>query len=162
MPKRILALLLLLITIGCDRVTKHAATAKLAGMPPHSYLAGMVRLEYAENRGAFLSIGAHLSERARFLAFQCGVGAILAVLLFVALRQRWSGLALAGVSLTLAGGLSNLLDRVTRGSVVDFMTMGIGPWWTGIFNVADLAVFVGGALIVIGRSKESKLRPVNG
>jgi signal peptidase II len=162
MPKRILALLLLLITIGCDRVTKHVATARLAGMPAQSYLAGTVRLEYAENRGAFLSVGAHLSEWSRFVVLQCGVAAILAFLAFVALKQRWSGLALAGASFTIAGGLSNLADRISRGSVVDFMTMGIGPWWTGIFNVADLAIVLGGTLIVIGRSREPKLTPTDG
>jgi hypothetical protein len=37
-------------TIGCDRVSKHIATATLAGEPGRSYLADTIRLEYVENR----------------------------------------------------------------------------------------------------------------
>jgi signal peptidase II len=47
-------------TIGCDRVTKHMAAALLADKPPQSFLADSVRLEYAENAGGFLSLGAGL------------------------------------------------------------------------------------------------------
>ena len=47
-----------LATIGCDRATKHVATALLAGEPDRSYLADTVRLGYAENTGGFLSLGA--------------------------------------------------------------------------------------------------------
>jgi len=46
-----------------------------------------------------------------------------------------------------AGGISNLIDRILWGSVVDFMSVGVGPLRTGIFNVADVAVMIGIALI---------------
>ena len=65
MVGKIFALALLLTTIGCDRVTKHLAT-KLAEMPPRSYFGDTLRLEYAENSGAFPSMGSRLPEWARF------------------------------------------------------------------------------------------------
>jgi signal peptidase II len=41
------------------------------------------------------------------------------------------------------------VDRFTNsGAVIDFISMGIGPWRTGIFNVADVAV-LGGVLFVL-------------
>jgi signal peptidase II len=38
---------------------------------------------------------------------------------------------------------------VTIGSVIDFMTIAIGPFRTGIFNVADVAIMAGVALLVV-------------
>ena len=47
-------------TIGCDRVTKHAAAAYLAGTPTRSFLGDTIRVGYVENTGGFLSLGAEL------------------------------------------------------------------------------------------------------
>ena len=41
-------------TIGCDRVTKHAASAYLAGTPDRSFLSDTIRVGYVENTGGFL------------------------------------------------------------------------------------------------------------
>ena len=49
----------------------------------------------------------------------------------------------------LAGGLSNLVDRIAMGSVIDFLNIGIGPIRTGIFNVADVAIMAGIALLLV-------------
>jgi lipoprotein signal peptidase len=50
--------------------------------------------------------------------------------------------------LFLAGGLSNLADRLAIGSVIDFLNVGIGQVRTGIFNVADVAIMTGAALVL--------------
>jgi signal peptidase II len=147
-------LVLVLTTIGCDRVTKQLAMGTLAGRGSRSYLSDTLRLEYAENTGAFLSLGENLPGWARRSLFAYGTGVLLVVLAAVAVRQRWSGAALAGACLIWAGGASNLIDRLTRGSVVDFLNVGIGPVRTGIFNVADLAVAVGVVLLIAARHRE--------
>jgi signal peptidase II len=54
---------------------------------------------------------------------------------------------LIGGILFIAGGTSNLVDRIARGNVVDFMNVGIGSLRTGIFNVADVALMVGVVLV---------------
>jgi len=144
---------LLLTTIGCDRITKQAARSKLMGAPTQYYFAGTVQLEYAENTGAFLSLGSQLPEWARTTLLRVGVALALATLVLIALKYQWSGVALAGASLTFAGGVSNLLDRILRGSVVDFMSVGVGSIRTGIFNVADVAIIVGGVLLVRARRR---------
>jgi lipoprotein signal peptidase len=51
---RLVLLLAIGATIGCDRVTKHVAATTLSGTPSRSFLADTVRLEYVENTGAFL------------------------------------------------------------------------------------------------------------
>src|SRR6185295_1777524 len=73
-----LALLAVVVaTIGCDQVAKHVATTHLAGGPPQSYLGGAFRLEYAENTGGFLSVGADLPLWARTAIFSVGNGLLL-------------------------------------------------------------------------------------
>ena len=145
---RAFLLLAVVATIGCDRVTKHFAATTLAGMPGRSFLADTVRLEYAENTGGFLSLGADLPPAVRTGLFTIGTGLLLLGAIVVAVRFRWHGPSLAGFMLFIAGGASNWLDRVMHGSVIDFLNVGIGPVRTGIFNVADIAVMLGIGLFV--------------
>jgi signal peptidase II len=63
------------------------------------------------------------------------------------------------VTLFVAGGASNLVDRITYGMVIDFMNVGIGPLRTGIFNVADIAVVVGGILMLEGYRSDRRGAP---
>jgi signal peptidase II len=83
--------------------------------------------------------------------FTIGTGLMLLVLVGAALRLRWRGWLLIGTGLVLAGGASNWVDRLVRGSVVDFMNVGIGPLRTGIFNVADMAIMMGGAILLLSQ-----------
>jgi signal peptidase II len=145
-----LALLLLVVTtIGCDRVTKHLATENLAGAPTQSFLGDTVRLTYAENTGGFLSLGADMPPALRTAVFTMATGALLLVLAVMAWRQRGSKWHAAAFSLFIAGGVSNWFDRVTDGWVVDFLNVGIGWLRTGVFNVADVAIMLGVALFVV-------------
>ena len=70
--------------------------------------------------------------------------------MLAALTRRLKGMALLGLWLLFAGGFSNLVDRVVHGRVVDFLNVGIGPVRTGIFNVADMAIMLGVALLLGG------------
>ncbi len=144
----VLLCLLLAATAGCDRVTKHLAVTTLAGYPDHSFLADTVRLQYHENPGAFLSLGAAWSPVARTLAFQVANGLFLLALAIAATRRRLSWIETCGFGLFMAGSLSNLIDRIAVGSVIDFMNVGIGPVRTGIFNIADVAILVGVVLLL--------------
>lgn len=150
---RTLLLVAAMATIGCDRVTKHIATAALAGEPGRSYWAGMVRFEYVENTGGFLSLGASLPPSARTGLFTIGTGFLLMVLIGAAVRFHWRGWLLIGTTLVVAGGVSNWVDRLVRGSVVDFMNVGVGSLRTGVFNVADAAIMVGVAALLCAHGR---------
>lgn len=145
---RFVLVLAVLGTIGCDRVTKHLAEEALAGTAGRPYLADTVWLGYVENRGGFLSVGAGLSPALRTVVFTGGTALTLVVLIVVAIRYKWGGWPAIGVALFIAGGVSNWIDRAVRGSVVDFLNIGIGPVRTGVFNVADVAIMLGAAIVV--------------
>jgi signal peptidase II len=145
----VLLCLLLAATAGCDRVTKHLALTNLAGMPGQSYLGDTIRLDYHENAGGFLSTGAAWRPEVRAAVFQVANGFFLLGTLIMAMKFKWSRLAGAGLVLFLAGGLSNLIDRIAMGRVIDFLNVGIGPVRTGIFNVADVAIMAGIGLLML-------------
>ncbi len=134
---------LLLLTVACDQTSKRLAAELLEGLGPHPYMGGSVVFLYAENSGAFLGLGARLTETARFWLFTVGVSALLA-LFVVKLHRAESRLELVGWSLIVGGGLGNLIDRVLRdGRVIDFLRIGVGELRTGIFNLADAAIVFG-------------------
>jgi signal peptidase II len=141
---RIFVLALMLTVIGCDHVTKRIASEQLSGTAGRSYLNDVVRFEYAENSGAFLSWGAGLPG---LLIVGAGIGLI--AIATIAIKGQWRGLSLIGASLVVAGGLSNLVDRIARGVVIDFVTVGWGALRTGVFNIADVALVIGVAMIVM-------------
>lgn len=141
--------------IGCDQATKRVAVNALKGAAPSSFLGDTFRLQYAENPGAFLSLGADLEPGMRHWLLVVAVGVVLAGFLAYALMNRRLGLAaVSGLALLAGGGISNWLDRVFSGGVVvDFMNMGIGPVRTGIFNVADIAIMAGAAMVAWPRRR---------
>src|SRR5687767_11829939 len=134
----LLVLLACLATVGCDRLTKHAATTLLADTQERSFLGDTVRLSYSENTGGFLSLGAGLPAKHRLLLFTVATGLLLIGLAVSAIGGRWNGSRLLGAALVVTGGGSNWIDRVIAGAVVDFLNVGIGSVRTGIFNVADV------------------------
>jgi len=148
-------------SVACDQVTKEMAIKELRGEPMRSYLGDTFRLQFAENRGAFLSLGASLSEEHRTILFSVLVGIFLVAMLIYTLVGKslafWHVMALA---LLVGGGLSNWWDRVSRdGRVVDFMNMGIGSLRTGIFNVADLGIMAGAFMMLVLGWYEKKAVP---
>lgn len=150
--RAVLILALLFGTIGCDHVAKHVAVTRLRGTPARSLFDGVVRLHYAENPGAFLSLGAELPAAVRRAVFTVGSGLLLLALGGFVLLQRQAGrLETIAVALIVGGGVSNLVDRVLRdGRVVDFVQLVFGPLHTGIFNVADVALTTGALLLLVG------------
>lgn len=157
----VLLCLLLAATAGCDRVTKHYAITTLAGQPGQSFLGDTVRLDYQENQGGFLSAGARWSPHTRIVVFQIANGAFLLGALLFARRYTWSKVGIVGLALFLAGGFSNLIDRIAVGTVVDFMNVGIGPVRTGIFNVADVAIMVGAGVLAWEARRNSYITEVS-
>jgi signal peptidase II len=140
-----------LLTAGCDHAVKHAAREALGDGAVHSFMSGVVRFQLVHNAGGFLSFGARLAPALRdaffLFAAPLGVGLLAASAFRTAARRRAS---LAGLALLCGGGLANWLDRVLNaGAVTDFVSLGFGVLRTGIFNVADVAILAGAALLLV-------------
>lgn len=143
-------LLLMVLCVGCDQITKDAAQQYLTLESPQSWFHDTIRLEYAENTGAFLSLGDGLSKELRTILFQAFPALWLVALAIILFTKEMPRLSANAWSLVLSGGIGNLLDRLLHdGRVIDFMNFGIGPLRTGIFNVADVFITMGVLLLVI-------------
>lgn len=149
-------LFLLTVIIGTDHITKWIAirTLKETGAS-YSFWDDVFRLQYAENKGAFLSLGASLPAGMRTF-IMTGVNTIVlgALLLYLLTARTIASVTVCAFGLVVAGGIGNLIDRIFRdGRVVDFMNMGIriGPLSlrTGIFNIADVAIMAGLFLLLL-------------
>jgi signal peptidase II len=152
--RRILFIIaVLVLCVGCDRITKVTARNYLLRSQPVSYLGDLFRFQYAENTGVFLGLGSSLPAGLRLWIFSILTGVVLAgILVFVLVKDHLSITFAAGLSLIVAGGTGNLIDRLLHhGTVTDFLNVGLGNLRTGIFNIADVAIMAGlGLLIVFG------------
>ena len=156
--------------VGVDRWTKVLALEHIKDHPPQVFFGDLFRMEYAENPGAFLSLGASLSAETRFWIFAVAVGVFLIGASWVLFRENFGGksapppadkildvLTAFSLSVIIGGGIGNLIDRATRANhgVVDFLNVGIGSFRTGIFNVADMAIMLGVILLAWRSFKRS-------
>lgn len=113
-------------------------------------LTSFINITHHENPGAAFSFLASASgwQRWFFTVLALAVSGVIVVWLW---RLRSGGqlvLPLA-LALVLGGALGNVLDRVRLGHVVDFIQVLIAGWPFPSFNVADSAITVGAALLII-------------
>ncbi len=142
---------ILVVSIVLDQVTKKIAQTYLADAGMLSWFYDVFRLQYAENTGGFLGMGAAVSVNLRFWVFTVFVGLFLLIMFFYLIfSNSFSTRQIFTLSAVIGGGIGNLIDRVINGGrVVDFMNVGIGSLRTGIFNVADLFITFGAIFLVL-------------
>lgn len=145
-----LMLVLLVSLVSLDQATKQYAVTHWKDQPRQSFINDMFRIEYAENKGAFLSLFGNLSKTARYAILVIGNGVLLVALAIAILLMpqidRWGYVAWA---LVFVGGIGNLIDRIRINAVMDFLNLGFGSVVrTGIFNVADMAITAGFLMLV--------------
>ena len=150
----------LVACVGCDHATKYAATALIDPARVISLASGALRFELAYNPGAFLGLGADLPQWVRtvLLGGLVPLG-LLAVVAGVLRSAATTPFQLAALGLISGGGLGNWIDRILHdGNVTDFVSLGLGPLRTGIFNFADVAVLAGMLVLLVGsRSTGSRV-----
>ena len=144
-------LIILVLVIISDQVTKELAREYLSDSPTISYWGNSFLLHYAENDGAFLSMSSNWPVLLRTIFLTIIPVVFLLILFFVVLFSKdMDNITTIAFALILGGGISNMWDRIfNSGFVVDFMNIGIGNLRTGIFNVADMAITCAFFMIVI-------------
>jgi signal peptidase II len=142
---RIVLVFIALAVTGCDQGSKRWAEKGLDGEAPITLVERRADLTYTENPGNAFRMDRVLPAPVRAPILWSAALATLGLLGLAWWRQR--RLTATGVAgaLIAAGAAGNLIDRVARGFVVDFIHVHGWP----VFNVADVALAIGGGLLVL-------------
>lgn len=142
-------LLITAITAILDQGTKIWMTALLTEHGGIIVIPQFFQLILVHNTGAAFGVlaGGEMWKRAIFLAIGILSAAFLAYLYrSQAARTQW---LLWGTALVSGGAIGNLADRIRLGAVVDFLDFHLGPYHWPAFNIADIAITVGGACLAL-------------
>ena len=138
-----------LFVVIADQATKWAIVEWLdlyGRVPINSF----INITHQQNTGAAFSFlaGAGGWQRWFFVVLASVVSIVIAVWLW-RLRTEGPLVLMAGLALVLGGAVGNLIDRARLGYVTDFIQVWFGNWAFPSFNVADSAISVGAALLII-------------
>ncbi|SRR5579883_2290934 len=134
-----------------DRFTKWLIETHVSFVDTLRIIPGFFDIVHAENRGvAFSLFSDSTSEWRTWLLVLFAVMAVVVVAGFIFRRAgRLDRFSLAGFALILGGALGNVFDRIVWGRVTDFLDFYLGPYHWPAFNVADSAIVIGSALLLI-------------
>lgn len=139
-------IIIIVSLVIADQVTKAMAVNLLGQGGSVEVIPGIFRFTYVENRGAAFGM---LSDN-RWVFMILSTVAIIAMLIYLWKLRPDSTLACMAISMIIAGGIGNMLDRVYLGYVIDFFDFCAFPTlWMWVFNVADVCVCVGGGLLML-------------
>lgn len=131
-----------------DFATKQAAEHFLTFAQP-VYVLPVFDLTLLYNKGAAFSFLANESgwQRWFFTAIAVGVSTVLTIwLMTLKAHEKWLSVAL---TLVIGGAIGNLYDRLAYGHVVDFIHLHWGEHYFPAFNIADSAISIGAAMLII-------------
>ena len=147
-----------LLVIILDQVTKYLCVNFIEYGTAGINVLPFFNLVHVYNFGAAFSFLADKSgwQRWFFAGIAIGISVILAVMMYRSkATQKLNNIAYA---LIIGGALGNLFDRLWHGFVVDMIDFYVGDWHFATFNLADTAICVGAALIVLEGFLPSKAK----
>ena len=149
-PRRYLEVWLPMVIVGVDQATKAMVRAALPLHDSVTIVPGVVDFTHVLNSGAAFGIlnGVDFPFKTVLIAV-IAMAALVGVGFYAASISHHQLIARIGLALIIGGAAGNLIDRVLFGSVVDFVDV----YWRGhhfwAFNVADSAISVGVAIMIL-------------
>lgn len=161
---KIIVLAVSTLLVGIDQLIKFWILEHLAGNPSVTLLPGLLQLTYVENRGAAFGIFQGRVGMLSVVTIAVIIGLLIALMMDI-FKNR---LCIWSMGLIIAGGVGNLIDRMWRGFVVDYLD--ISPLFRfPVFNFADCCVVIGTVLLLIyilffedGKKQQIQTSPVEG
>ena len=142
-----MAIVLSLIIIFLDQLTKSYAINSLKGSPARVIIPNWLKFTYVENYGAAFGI---LKDRKMFFILITLLVVIIISFFLFRYYHKMNSFSKIGFSLLLAGAVGNLIDRIRFGYVVDFISVRLfNVYDYPVFNIADISIVLGTILIVI-------------
>jgi signal peptidase II len=159
-------ILVMAAVLVADQLTKHAIETYTSPDYFHVVIPGFLNLIHTHNPGVAFSLFANAQSsilRDGLVLFSIGV--ILFLFWLLAEERAGGRMGQTGMALILGGALGNVLDRFSLRGVTDFVDLHIGTYHWPTFNLADSAIVVGAALVLLelfrdwGHSSEEGSHP---
>lgn len=155
MPRFRLLTLVTLISLVLDQATKLYVDAHFALHESVPVIDGLFHLTYVRNKGAAFGILADSSIRIPFF-IGVSIVAMLGILWYLRTLRDDQRLGMLGLALIFSGAAGNLIDRIRYGEVIDFLDVFWRQHHWPAFNVADSAITVGVALLLLDMWREER------
>ncbi len=136
------------VVLILDQTTKYIAVSALLGQPPME-IAPFFNFSLVYNTGA--AFGFLNSASGWQNIFFVSVAIVVSVFILIYLKRlsRADIQVAIALLLVLGGALGNVTDRLMLGHVVDFVDLHYAGWHWPAFNMADSAIFIGAALLIL-------------
>jgi signal peptidase II len=137
------------LLVIADQVSKYAVQKSISPGDPKVIIRGLLEFQYVTNNGAIFGLFNQAESGLVFVLLT--IGSILAmgfVVFYIFKSPPSDKLLNISLSLILAGALGNILDRLIRGFVIDFVKINIRSFTWPNFNVADSCISIGAVLLI--------------
>jgi signal peptidase II len=131
------------LLIGADQLIKYWALANLSQVGSIPIIGDVFHLTYVENRGAAFG----MLQGQKWILVGATSLVLLGALVFLLTKRVKSRVLIWAISLIISGGVGNLIDRIARGFVVDYLDFRLINFY--VFNLADSCVCVGVGLVLL-------------
>lgn len=145
-------IIITIIILILDQLTKITAINNLKDGNSVKVIGDFLNLTYVENYGA----GFGILQNARWLFIVVTIAVVISMIYF-AISNKNDLMLKISIYILIGGAIGNLIDRIFRGYVVDFIDIRFGKLYDfPVFNIADIAVVVGAILLAVSIFKQEK------
>lgn len=141
--------LIIVVLLGFDQITKALIAQSLTVQSSKRIIPGFFNLTHIRNRGVIFGFFSQSGSQVLYVLLTLVSLAALGLVIYYFFKTPISDKFLKiSLSLILAGALGNLIDRVFRGYVIDFLDFYIKTWHWPSFNIADASITSGAFLLI--------------
>ena len=148
--KNILFLAITVLVVLLDQLSKAWIISTVRLYDSFSVIGGLFNITHVRNPGAAFGFLAAAPPPFRYIFFiAVTLAAILLILHYLRVSRIEETSLVSALALILSGAVGNLIDRVRFGEVIDFLDVYLGSYHWPAFNVADSAITVGVAILIM-------------
>ena len=141
---------LALVVLVADQLSKHAVEAWTAAGTSRTLIPGVLNFVHSTNPGVAFGLLADANATWRTPLLVVFDVAVIGLILWLLATNRAGGLlGQFGMTLIIGGAAGNVVDRILRRSVTDFIDFHVGDYHWYTFNLADSAIAIGAALVIL-------------
>ena len=133
------------IILIMDQIIKIIITDKMSFNQEFPLIKNLLSLNLVKNEGAAFSI----LMGNRFLLIGIALTVLVLLCVYISKQEYFESLDLTIFSLLIGGLLGNLVDRIVRGYVIDYISLKFGTYLFPIFNFADICIVLSALIIIV-------------